>query len=79
MPGGHGDDQAKLDLVLAQIDDVPDECRGGAFVCAAAVVLPNDRERLVEGRQAGRILRSRRGTTRSFSTPASTAHSETRS
>jgi XTP/dITP diphosphohydrolase len=59
--GGHGDDQANLDLVLAQIDDVPDEHRGGAFVCAAALVLPNGREHLVEGRQTGRILRSRRG------------------
>jgi XTP/dITP diphosphohydrolase len=60
--GGHGDDNANLDLVLAQISDVPDEHRGGAFVCAAALVLPNGREHLVEGRQVGRILRSRRGT-----------------
>jgi XTP/dITP diphosphohydrolase len=59
--GGHGDDQANLDLVLAQIGDVSDEHRGGAFVCAAALVLPNGREHLVEGRQTGRILRSRRG------------------
>jgi XTP/dITP diphosphohydrolase len=59
--GGHGDDQANLDLVLAQIGDVSDEQRGGAFVCAAALVLPNGREHLVEGRQTGRILRARRG------------------
>ena len=59
--GGHGDDQANLDLVLAQIGDVADEHRGGAFVCAAALVLPNGREHLVEGRQSGRILRARRG------------------
>ncbi len=59
--GGHGDDQANLDLVLAQISDVADEQRGGAFVCAAALVLPNGREHLVEGRQTGRILRRRRG------------------
>ena len=59
--GGHGDDQANLDLVLAQIGDVSDEQRGGSFVCAAALVLPNGREHLVEGRQAGRILRQRRG------------------
>jgi XTP/dITP diphosphohydrolase len=59
--GRHGDDQANLDLVLAQISDVADEHRGGAFVCAAAMVLPNGREHLVEGRQPGRILRSRRG------------------
>ncbi|MFC7532516.1 RdgB/HAM1 family non-canonical purine NTP pyrophosphatase [Actinoplanes sp. GCM10030250] len=59
--GGHGDDQANLDLLLAQISDVSDEQRGGAFVCAAALVLPNGREHLVEERQAGRLLRSRRG------------------
>ena len=60
--GKHGDDDANLDLVLAQIGDVADEQRGGAFVCAAALVLPNGREHLVEGRQLGRIIRSRRGT-----------------
>ena len=59
--GKHGDDQANLDLVLAQISDVPDEHRGGAFVCAAALVLPNGREHLVEGKQRGTILRTRRG------------------
>ena len=60
--GRHGDDDANLDLVLAQITDVADEHRGGAFVCAAALVLPGGREHLVEGRQLGRILRARRGT-----------------
>jgi len=59
--GGHGDDAANLDLLLAQIGDVGDEQRGGAFVCAAALVLPNGREHLVEGRQTGHILRERRG------------------
>ena len=59
--GRHGDDAANLELVLAQISDVADEHRGGAFVCAAALVLPNGREHLVEGRQTGRILRQRRG------------------
>jgi len=59
--GGHGDDKANLDLLLAQIADVPEEHRGGAFVCAAVLVLPNGREHLVEGRQAGHILRERRG------------------
>jgi XTP/dITP diphosphohydrolase len=38
--GGHGDDQANLDLVLAQIADVPDLRRGARFVCAAALVVP---------------------------------------
>ena len=59
--GRHGDDDANLELVLAQISDIADEQRGGAFVCAAALVLPNGREHLVEGRQPGRILCVRRG------------------
>jgi XTP/dITP diphosphohydrolase len=59
--GRHGDDHANLDLVLAQIADVGEEHRGGAFVSAAALVLPSGREHLVEGKQTGRILRVRRG------------------
>ena len=59
--GAHGDDRANLELVLAQISDIGEEHRGGAFVCAAALVMPNGREHLVEGRQTGHILRERRG------------------
>jgi XTP/dITP diphosphohydrolase len=59
--GKHGDDQANLDLVLAQIADVPDERRGAAFVCAAALVLPGGAERVVDGRLAGRLIRAARG------------------
>lgn len=59
--GGHGDDRANLELVLAQIGDVPDELRGAAFVCAVALVLPGGKEHLVEGRQPGRLLRAGRG------------------
>jgi XTP/dITP diphosphohydrolase len=55
------DDDANLDLVLAQISDLSDDNRGASFVCAAALVLPNGREHLVEGRQSGRLLRTRRG------------------
>jgi XTP/dITP diphosphohydrolase len=60
--GRHGDDDANLDLVLAQLGDVPDDHRGAAFVCAAALVLPGGREHLVDGEQRGRLLRARRGT-----------------
>ena len=60
--GRHGDDAANLDLVLAQIADVGDEHRGGAFVCAAALVLPGGKEHLVDGRQRGTLTRSPRGT-----------------
>lgn len=59
--GRHGDDEANLQLLLSQLADVPDEHRGGAFVCAAALVLPGGREHLVDGRQRGVILRSPRG------------------
>ncbi|MEQ3554221.1 non-canonical purine NTP pyrophosphatase [Pseudonocardia nematodicida] len=38
--GTHGDDEANLWLLLGQTGDVPDERRGAAFVCAAALVSP---------------------------------------
>jgi XTP/dITP diphosphohydrolase len=59
--GRHGDDRANLELVLAQVAEVPDGHRGAAFVCAAALVLPGGKEHLVDGRQTGRLLRSPRG------------------
>lgn len=59
--GRHGDDRANLELVLAQIADLPDEHRGASFVCAAALVLPGGKEHLVDGRQVGRLLRAPRG------------------
>jgi XTP/dITP diphosphohydrolase len=59
--GRHGDDDANLDLLLAQLADVPDERRDAAFVCVAALVRPGGAERWVEGRVAGRLLRERRG------------------
>src|SRR5579862_8127563 len=36
--GRHGNDEANLDLVLAQVADVPDSRLGAAFVCSAALV-----------------------------------------
>lgn len=59
--GSHGDDQANLDLLIGQIHDVPDARRGAAFVCAAALALPDGRERAVRGELAGHLLRDRRG------------------
>jgi XTP/dITP diphosphohydrolase len=59
--GRHGDDDTNLDLLLAQLSDVPDERMGAAFVCAAALVLPDGTEHLVEGRMEGRLIRERRG------------------
>jgi len=58
--GGHGDDKANLDLVLAQVADVPDPRRGARFVCAAALV-DGAREVVVTGTVAGRLTREPRG------------------
>ena len=59
--GRHGADRDNLDLVLAQLGDVPDERRSAAFVCAAAVVLPDGRQAVVEKRMPGRLVRVPRG------------------
>ena len=59
--GGHGDDQANLELVLAQVADVPDARLGARFVCAAALVAPGPREWVVTGRVEGRLIRAPRG------------------
>lgn len=59
--GRHGDDSANLELVLAQLADLPDDRRGAAFVCAAAAVSPGGAEVLAEERIDGVLLRSRRG------------------
>ena len=59
--GHHGDDQANLDLVLAQLTGVPDERRGGAFVCAAALVVPGGVETVVRGAWRGTLTRKPRG------------------
>jgi XTP/dITP diphosphohydrolase len=60
--GRHGDDRANLELLLAQLTDVPDERRGAAFVCAAALVVPGGPEIVVHGEWRGRIVRAPRGT-----------------
>jgi XTP/dITP diphosphohydrolase len=59
--GRHGNDQANLQLVLDQIADLPDDNRGASFVCTVALALPGGKEHLVDGRQAGRLLRTPRG------------------
>jgi len=74
--GGHGDDQANLELVLAQLAGVPDARLGARFVCAAALVAPGalpipggttppsppgSREWVVTGQVEGRLIRAPRG------------------
>jgi XTP/dITP diphosphohydrolase len=54
--GTHGNDQANLEKVLAQLKDVPDEKRTAHFMCVASLVLPDGREQVAEGRFEGHIL-----------------------
>jgi len=60
--GRHGDDRANLELLLAQLADVPDEHRGAHFACAAALALPSGQEEVRFGRMPGRVIRQARGT-----------------
>jgi len=60
--GRHGDDDANTALLLGQIADVPDERRGAAFVCAAALVTPDGTKRVLERQWRGSVVRERRGT-----------------
>ena len=64
--GRHGDDAANLRLLLDQLSDVPDEYRGAAFVCAAALAVPGaaadgGREVVEYGQLEGSLLREPRG------------------
>jgi XTP/dITP diphosphohydrolase len=67
--GRHGDDAANLQLLLAQLSDVPDAHRGAAFVCAAALAVPaavdgwggGAFETVEYGQLEGTLLRQPRG------------------
>ncbi|MFB9378659.1 RdgB/HAM1 family non-canonical purine NTP pyrophosphatase [Kineococcus gynurae] len=59
--GRHGDDAANLDLLLAQLADVGDNHRGGAFVCAAALAVPGGGEFVELGELRGTLRRERAG------------------
>jgi XTP/dITP diphosphohydrolase len=54
-------DDRNNQLLLAQLADVPDERRTAHFTCAVALVLPDGREVVVEGRMDGRVIRETRG------------------
>jgi XTP/dITP diphosphohydrolase len=59
--GKHGDDRANLELLLGQLADI--ENREGAFVCVAALALPdNSREWTTTGVLPGTLTREPRGT-----------------
>ena len=59
--GRHGDDDANTALLLGQLADVPDERRGAAFVCAAALVTPDGTEHVLRAQWRGRVQREKRG------------------
>jgi XTP/dITP diphosphohydrolase len=59
--GRHGDDRANLELLLAQLSDVPDEHRAAGFVCAAALVHPGGAEHVELGHCRGILERAPRG------------------
>ena len=60
--GRHGDDRANLELLLAQLADVPAEHRAAHFSCAAALVTPDGGEVVRSGTMPGTLLREARGT-----------------
>jgi XTP/dITP diphosphohydrolase len=59
--GTHGQDRANLEVLLGQLTDVPDEQRSAAFVCVAALALPNGTVVLRQGRMPGTLAREPRG------------------
>ncbi|WP_413040338.1 non-canonical purine NTP pyrophosphatase [Rothia mucilaginosa] len=54
--GSHGDDSANLNLLLAQLSDIPAEHRGAKFCCAASVASPNGFEAVEYGELPGELL-----------------------
>jgi XTP/dITP diphosphohydrolase len=59
--GTHGQDRANLELLLGQLNDVPDEQRSASFVCVAALALPDGTAVLRRGRMPGMLAREPRG------------------
>ena len=59
--GRHGDDRANLELLLAQLGDVPDEHRQAHFACAAAFARPDGKEHVWHGELLGLLTRAPRG------------------
>jgi len=59
--GTHGQDRANLLTLLGQLNDVPDEQRSAAFVCVAALALPDGTVLLRRGRMPGMLAREPRG------------------
>jgi XTP/dITP diphosphohydrolase len=60
--GAHGDDQANLRLLLAQLADIDDPHRGARFTCAAALVLPDGTSHVTQADLPGTLRRTPAGT-----------------
>lgn len=54
-------DEANNQLVLKKLEQVPDEQRGGAYVCAVACVFPDGTSFTVRGEVRGMLLREYHG------------------
>lgn len=59
--GKPGHDSANVELLLAQIKDVPEQNRTAHFTCVIAMVTPEGNELVVEGVWPGRIARKPSG------------------
>ncbi|MER2134222.1 MAG: RdgB/HAM1 family non-canonical purine NTP pyrophosphatase [Arthrobacter sp.] len=59
--GAHGNDQANLDLLLAQLSDIGADHRGAAFICAAALAVPGAGDVVERGELRGTLLTEPRG------------------
>ncbi len=59
--GEHGNDDANMQKLLFELQDIPDEQRTAAFVSAICVCFPDGRKLEVEGRCKGKIGYEKRG------------------
>lgn len=59
--GNHGDDEANINLLLAQLSDIDDSHRRAKFCCAATMVTPDGTEAVEYGELPGRLLRQPAG------------------
>ena len=59
--GGHGNDDANMDKLLGELDNVPDGQRTARFVCTCCCIFPDGKQILVRGECEGEILRERHG------------------
>lgn len=60
--GPDGDSELNMELLLSELQGVPDSERSARFRCVMALCLPNGEEHVVRGECEGTILNGRRGT-----------------